>query len=129
MSSQYDARASLGRDIFGAADLGDRRRTARLVKSFDRMCAHPGGTLPDKLASPPDLRGLYHLCDADAVTHEAVIGPARDYARARIAARPGDVLVLHDAHRTGPVSLTLDRFSFDSGGWRGHSSVPGGYGG
>ena len=77
MSSHYDAHASLGHDIFGAAALGDRRRTMRLVRAFDAMCLHPGGTLPDKLASPPDLRGLYRLCDADDVTHEAVLGPAR----------------------------------------------------
>ena len=45
------------------------------------MCLHPGGTLPDKLASPPDLRGLYRLCDADDVTHEAVLGPARAHTQ------------------------------------------------
>ncbi len=97
MLSPYDARPGLGRAIFGTAELGDRRRTERLVHSFDRMCAHPGGTLPDKLASPPDLRGLYRLCGAGEVTHEAVLAPARAYARARVADRPGDVLVLHDA--------------------------------
>jgi hypothetical protein len=97
MSLFYEAHPSLGRALFGTAELGDRRRTARLVHSFDRMCAHPGGTLPDKLASPPDLRGLYRLCDADEVTHEAVLAPARAYALAQVAARPGDVLVLHDA--------------------------------
>src|SRR5436305_9896250 len=97
MPSQYDAHPGLGRDLFGAAALGDRRRTARLVHSFDRMCAHPGGTLPDKLASPPDLRGLYRLCDNESVTHEAVLGPARAYTRARVEACPRDVLVLHDA--------------------------------
>src|SRR5918997_6124006 len=97
MSSYYDAHPGLGRDLFGTAELGDRRRTARLVKTFDRMCAHPGGTLPDKMASPPDLRGLYRLCDADEVTHEAVLAPARAHTHAQVAARSGDVLVLHDA--------------------------------
>src|SRR4051812_7360586 len=97
MSSSYDAHPGLGHDLFGAAELGDRRRTARSVKSFDRMCAHPGGTLPDKMASPPDLRALYRLCDADGVTHEAVLAPARAHALARAGDCPGDVLVLHDA--------------------------------
>lgn len=106
MSSQYEARAGLGRDIFGAAELGDRRRTARLVKTFDRMCAHPGGTLPDKLASPPDLRGLYRLCDSESVTHEAVLKAARAYTRARIAACPRDVLVVHDATELDYTTLT-----------------------
>ena len=97
MSCYYDTHPGLGHEIFAAAELGDRRRTARLVKSFDRMCAHPGGTLPDKMASPPDLRGLYRLCDADGVTHEAVLAPARAHTPARAGDHPGDVLVLHDA--------------------------------
>jgi hypothetical protein len=106
MSSQYEIRSSSGRDIFGAAELGDRRRTMRLVKSFDLMCLHPGGTLPDKLSSPPDLRGLYHLCDGVDVTHEAVIGPARAHTRARIEACPQDVLILHDATELDYTTLT-----------------------
>ncbi len=106
MSLQYDLHPSLGRDIFGAAQLGDRRRTKRLVKTFDRMCSHPGGTLPDKLASPPDLRGLYRLCDADDVTHEAILGPARAYTEARIAACPHEVLLLHDATELDYTTLT-----------------------
>src|ERR1700692_4106177 len=97
MSLSYDVHPSLGRDLFGAAELGDRRRTARLVHTFDRMCAHPGGTLPDKLASPPDLRGLYRLCDSEGVTHAAVLKAARAYARGRVEACPRDVLVVHDA--------------------------------
>jgi hypothetical protein len=96
----------LGRDIFGSAELGDRRRTARLVETFDRMCAHPGGTLPDKLASPPDLRGFYRLCDSDDVTHQAILKPARAYALHRVKDCPGDVLVLHDATELDFTTLT-----------------------
>jgi hypothetical protein len=106
MSSYYDAHPGLGRDLFGAAELGDRRRTARLVKTFDRMCAHPGGTLPEKLASPPDLRGLYRLCDSQGVTHEAVLGPARAHAERQIEACPQDVLILHDATELDYTTLT-----------------------
>jgi Transposase DNA-binding len=106
MSPHYDAHTSLGQAIFGDADLGDRRRTARSVKSFDRLRAHPGGTLPDKLASPPDLRGLYRLCDRDEVTHEAILGPARDHAMARVAACPRDVLIVHDATELDYTTLT-----------------------
>jgi Transposase DNA-binding len=106
MSSQYDVHAGLGREIFGAAKLGDRRRTERLIKTFDRMCAHPGGTLPDKLASPPDLRGFYRLCDGDDVTHQAIIDPARAHTRARIEACPQEVLILHDATELDYTTLS-----------------------
>jgi Transposase DNA-binding len=122
MSSFYETHASLGRDIFATAELGDRRRTERLIKTFDLMCTHPGGTLPDKLASPPDLRGLYRLCDADDVTHEAIIGPARAYTEARIAAGPHEVLILHDATEldyTTLASLSDDLGQIGKGDRRG----------
>src|SRR5215217_3263344 len=106
MSPHHDAHTTLGQAIFGAAELGDLRRTARLVKSFDRMCAHPGGTLPDKLASPPDLRGFYHLCDSDDVTHEAILARARAHTMAQVEACPRDVLILHDATELDYTTLT-----------------------
>lgn len=106
MSLSYEAHPSLGRALFGTAELGDRRRTARLVHAFDRICTHPGGTLPDKLASPSELRGMYRLCDADEVTHEAVLAPARTHTLARVAARSGDVLVLHDATELDYTTLS-----------------------
>lgn len=59
MPSQYETEISLGQAIFGHADLGDERRTARLVKTFDLMQKHPGGMLPDKLPKPADLRAFY----------------------------------------------------------------------
>jgi hypothetical protein len=98
MSLHYEPAASLGRLIFGSVDLGDSRRTARLVRSFDQMCAHPGGTLPDKLAAPHDLRGLYRLCSCERVTHEAILEAARGYTTTRIeACLPGqEVLIIHD---------------------------------
>ena len=123
MSSQYDVHASLGREIFGAAELGDRRRTERLVKTFDRMCAHPGGTLPDKLASPPHLRGFYRLCDGDDFTHRAIIVPARAHTRARIRACPREILILHDATEldfTTLTSLTGDLGQVGKGDRRGY---------
>jgi Transposase DNA-binding len=123
MSSQYDLHASLGREIFGAAELGDRRRSERLIKTFDRMCSHPGGTLPDKLASPPDLRGFYRLCDGDDVTHQAIIEPARAHTQARIRAGPHEVLILHDATEldyTTLSTLTDDLGQIGKGDRRGY---------
>jgi len=105
MSIQYETEVSLGQAIFGNAQLGDRRRTARLVETFDSMQRHPGGTLPDKLASPADLRAFYRLCDCEDVTHAAVIAAARQHTLAQIAACPGPVLVLHDATELDYTSL------------------------
>ena len=106
MSAQCETEVSLGQEIFGHAQLGDRRRTARLVETFNVMQRHPGGTLPDKLASPADLRAFYRLCDCEGVTHAAVIAAARQHTLARIAACPGVVLMVHDATELDYTSLT-----------------------
>ncbi len=106
MSLAYETDVNLGQAIFGHAPLGDRRRTARLVETFNLMQRHPGGTLPDKLSTPADLRAFYRLCDADDVTHEAIIAAARQYTLARIADCPGPVLIVHDATELDYTSLT-----------------------
>src|SRR5947208_16929375 len=80
------AAATFGQEYLGAAELGDARRTARLVRVADRCAAHPGGTLPHKMATPADLKGLYRLLDADAVTHAAVLAPHRRRTLDRMAA-------------------------------------------
>lgn len=97
MSAPHKTEDCLGRAMFGHAQLGDKRRTARLVATFERMRRHPGGTLPDKLSSPADLKALYRLCACQAVTHQALILALRTYTLARIATHAGPVLVVHDA--------------------------------
>jgi hypothetical protein len=123
MSLLYDAEASLGQMIFGHADLGDRRRTKRLVKTFDLIRRHPGGTLPDKLSIPADLRAFYRLCDCDEVTHERVIAAARQHTLEQISAFDGPVLVIHDATEldyTSLTSLTEELGQIGDGGGRGY---------
>jgi hypothetical protein len=93
-----DAVLSFGNQNFGGIDLGDSRRTDRLVKAADGMCRHPGGTLPDKFPRPADLRAFYRLMNCERVTHEGLIQAHAEDTRRRIAAQvPGVVLVLHDA--------------------------------
>ena len=123
MSAPYVTDVSLGQSIFGHAQLGDRRRTARLVETFDLMRRHPGGTLPDKLACPADLRAFYRLCDCEDVTHAAVIDAARQHTRTRIAACPGAVLLVHDATEldyTSLLSLAGDLGQIGQGHGRGY---------
>ena len=106
MSLLYDTEIGLGQAIFGHAELGDQRRTKRLVKTFDLMRKQPGGTLPNKLSKPADLRAFYRLCDCEQVTHQAVIAAARQHTLAQIAAHDGPVLILHDATELDYTSLT-----------------------
>lgn len=88
--------ASVGELNFGDIDLGDRRRNKRLVDSVNKMCMHPGGTLPDKLNSPQDLRAFYRLVNVPEVTHPKLIEAHARQTRREIAATTGTVLVLHD---------------------------------
>ena len=123
MSLQYETEVSLGQAMFGHAELGDKRRTARLVETFDLMRRHPGGTLPDKLSTPADLRAFYRLCDADEVTHAAIIAAARQYTLARIADCSGPVLIVHDATELDYStlrSLADDLGQIGNGGCRGY---------
>ena len=105
MPLEYGPDVSLGQAMFGQAELDDKRRTARLVATFDALCRHPGGTLPDKLASPAELKALYRLCACAAVTHAALVAAARSYTLGRIAAHDGPVLLVHDATEVHRVVL------------------------
>jgi Transposase DNA-binding len=93
-----DGALSFGHQNFGGIDLGDARRTSRLVRSADAMCRHPGGTLPDKLPKPADLRAFYRLMNCEQVTHRVLMLAHNQETQRRMAASaPGVVLTLHDA--------------------------------
>ena len=119
---------SFGEMNFGTADLGDLRRTKRLVRVADAIVRHPGGTLPEKMRSPAELAGLYHLMKCETVTHENVLAPHRDLTLQKIAEHDGPVLVIHDTTEldfTNHKSLT-NAGQIGSGshrGWLCHNSL------
>jgi hypothetical protein len=94
---QVDSDQTFGAMHFGNAQLGDKRRTKRLVYSADCICRHPGGTLPDKFKSPADLKAFYRMCDCDDVTHAAVLAAHRDKIVEEIEGHRRDILVIHDS--------------------------------
>ena len=89
--------SSFGEMNFAAAKLGDARRTRRLVRTADLMCRRPGGSLPQKLRNPKDLRAFYRLVNCDEVTHEAILSTHREATWKTISRMQSTVLVLHDA--------------------------------
>ena len=89
--------SSFGEVNFAAAELGDARRTQRLIRTADLMSRRPGGTLPQKLRTPADLRAFYRLVNCEEVTHEAILAPHREATLKTIADMHSTVLVLHDA--------------------------------
>lgn len=87
---------AFGSTHFGAARLGDKRRTDRLVRVADRIANHPGGSLPEKVNRRAELDGLYHLMNGRTVTHAAVVAPHLRRTRQAILDHDGTVLIGHD---------------------------------
>lgn len=97
MNWELDSNQTFGQMHFGNAQLGDKRRTKRLVYSADCICRHPGGTLPDKFKSPADLKAFYRLCNSEEVTHAAVLSAHRDHVLGQLGRLKRDILVIHDS--------------------------------
>jgi hypothetical protein len=80
---------------FGSAQLGDRRRTKRLVKVAASLAANPSGTLPQALTNWAELKAAYRLMDAPGATFENVIAPHLAHTRAALR-EPGEYLIIED---------------------------------
>src|SRR5690242_16644677 len=80
---------------FAAAELGDRRRTRRLVDTAERLARQPQGSLPAHFSWNP-LRAVYRLCNRPEVTHPAVTATHVERTRTGMAQVSAPVLVLHD---------------------------------
>ncbi len=85
--------ASFGEANFGHCDLGDARRTRRLVRAADQILAHPDKPLPHKFASPKDYRAVLRLANTPQATHQAILQAHARAARDRLRDGP-DVVVL-----------------------------------
>jgi hypothetical protein len=87
---------SFGEVHFGNAPV-EPRRQRRLVRLANQILTHPQGTLPAKIPDPYQLDAAYRLFKADEVSHAAVLATHVRLTHARMAAHPGDVvLVAHD---------------------------------
>lgn len=89
-------RPSFGEVHFAECDLGDRRRSRRLVDLADRIHQHPEGSLPHKLRHPAAYRALCRLLNQPPVTHAAVLRAHRQHTLQRMRQQTGPVLILHD---------------------------------
>lgn len=88
---------TFGQANFFDAKLGDKRRTKRLVATADLMAGRPGGTLPQKLRNPKDLKAFYRLMNCEQVTHQAILDPHRRATLQQIERCKSPLLILHDA--------------------------------
>lgn len=79
---------------FGSAQLGDRRRTERLVRAAAKIAAHPEKPFT-QIFDWNDLRGFYRLCDQEEATLQAVMQPHWEQTRQAMS-QQALVLILHD---------------------------------
>ena len=78
---------------FGDCQLGDQRRTKRLIEVASRVANHPAGSFTQQLSDWGDLKAAYRLLDRDEVTFQAIAGPHWEQTR---RAAPGRYLVIGD---------------------------------
>src|SRR5947209_19017741 len=69
-------------ETFGAAQLGDPRRSRRLVRVAAQMAADPQGSLPREMGGDwAALKAAYRLVRADGVPHQAISRPVWQQTR------------------------------------------------
>jgi len=110
-----------GQMHFGSAQLGDARRSGRLVRVAQTLLENPSGTLPQRVRDHAELIALYRLMDADSVTHESVLEPHRARTLA-LMRQTSVVLVVHDANELDYTGRTTLRKvgQIGNGGGRGY---------
>jgi len=79
---------------FADAQLGDARRTRRLVESAALIAQHPEKSFT-QIFDWNELRGFYRLCDQEEATLEAVLQPHWTETRRAMSKQPF-VLIVHD---------------------------------
>ena len=82
---------------FGRCELGDRRRTARLVRYAAQAAADPSSSTPRQTESWDDCKAAYRLIENEDVTFAAVTAPHYQVTRARVE---GTWLLISDTTET-----------------------------
>jgi hypothetical protein len=80
---------------FGGAQLGDGRRSRRLLQLAAALAEDPHGTLPGSFESWAEVKAAYRLLEGPDVTYDRILTPHR--TRVRAACRqPGEYLLVED---------------------------------
>ena len=82
-------------DSIKEAELGDPRRTRRLVSLVSKLAVRPQVSLPDAMGSESELEGAYRLVNNPKVTMD-VLHEAHAKFTASRAREVGEVLAIHD---------------------------------
>lgn len=96
MNSPFQSRARFAEEHFAGAELGDRRRSTRLVTLAEQFLTRPQGTLPNKLPDPYQLDAAYRFFRTAEITPDAIQEPHRRRTRLELDRTDEVVLIAHD---------------------------------
>lgn len=102
---------------FMSSELGDSRRTDRLVEVAGALAKTQSGTLPKAFCQPDQLKAAYRLFDTEEVTFERIVSPhwQRTYEE---CCQPGEYLLIEDTtaldFKTHPAVRGLGPISDDA---------------
>ena len=80
---------------FGAAELGDTRRTKRLIKVASALAKSPTGTLPQAFPDWAELRAAYRFFSNPDVDYQKIIAPHWQRTWLNLC-EPGEFLLIED---------------------------------
>src|SRR5688572_13784231 len=80
---------------FSSADLGDARRTKRLVQIGSALAQCPSGTLPEAFPDWPELKGAYRFFSNPHIDYQKILAPHCQRTRLRCT-EPGEYLLIDD---------------------------------
>lgn len=95
MITTFSSPEAWAQNEFEFAQLGDPRRTKRLVKIATKLAANPGGTLPQAFPDWAELKAAYRFFGQRGVSFERVISPHVERTR-RACQQPGEYLMIED---------------------------------
>jgi hypothetical protein len=94
-ASSLTTQAIWAQEEFGAARLGDKRRTKRLVKVARAIATSPQGTLPGSYSTIAELKAAYKLLSYPQTTREAIVEPHLQRTREALD-EPGEFFLIED---------------------------------
>jgi len=93
LTNNEKLKAGWAMEEFGQIDLGDRRRTRRLVQCLEAMAEQPGKSIPGAFDGWAETKAFYRLIDCEQLTDEAIFTAHRQACLRRAAASDDSVFL------------------------------------
>jgi len=120
-------RKRFAEDHFAGAELGDQRRSKRLVTLAEQLLRRPHGTLPEKIPDPYQLDAAYRFFRAAAAPPDAIQAPHRQRTRLQLEQTDEVVLIAHDGTELNFTGLDVPELGVLAGpksrGFLAHNSL------